>query len=152
MRRLLSIYWVAPVVLLLISLALIAQASDVVDTPESSVGILCQNGKYHEAMRALPKIMAQWKKYTKNTGLTDEGKAGYLYATTLFTIASKGDADWGRILDDPDIPYTYKTEMIFEILELRLGKGAVYAGDQNNFIVPRARNIDLDKEMIKLPK
>ena len=64
---------------------------------------------------------------------------------------TKGDADWGKILDDEEILYEDKTRMVFEILETRLGKGSVYIGNENNFIVPRADVIDLDKEMIKLP-
>jgi hypothetical protein len=103
-------------------------------------------------MRELPKAMAEWTEYTKRTGRTAEGTAGYLYAVTMFTIAEKGDAHWGKILDDPEIPYVYKTEMVFEILEARLGKGAVYVANRRNLVVPRMGLIDLDKEMIKLPE
>ena len=103
-------------------------------------------------MRELPKTMAEWAEYTKRTGRTSEGAAGYLFVTTMFSIAEKGDAHWGKILDDPDIPYEYKTEMIFEILEARLGKGAVYVGNKRNLIVPRSGPIDLEKEMINLPE
>jgi hypothetical protein len=119
--------------------------------PETPVRVLCEAGKYHAAMRALPTAMRQWGEYTKRTGETAEGAAGYEYSTTMFTIAEKGDADWGRILDDPTIPYEYKVEMIFEILETRLGKGAVYVGNKENLIVPRKRPADLEREMIKLP-
>jgi hypothetical protein len=55
-------------------------------------------------------------------------------------------------LDDADIPHEDKTEMIFEILEARLGKGSVYLANEETIIVPRKRRIDLDKEMIKLPE
>jgi len=125
--------------------------SHVPKEPESPVRMLCENGEYHHAMRALPKAMAKWREYTKRTGRTAEGAAGFEYATTMFAIAHKGDAHWGRILDDPGIPYEYKTDMIFEILEARLGKGAVYVGNKDNLIVPRKALIDL-KEMIKLPE
>ncbi len=118
--------------------------------PVSSVRELCEKGAYHAAMRELPKAMAEWTEYTKRTGRTAEGAAGYLYAVTMFTIAEKGDAHWGKILDDPEIPYVYKTEMVFEILEARLGKGAVYVANRRNLVVPRMGLIDLDKEMIKL--
>jgi hypothetical protein len=113
---------------------------------------LCASGKYHEAMRALPKVMQEWAEYTKRTGETVEGAAGYECGTTLTTIAEKGDGDWGKILDDPAIPYAYKVEMIFEILEARLGKGAVYVGNRDNLIVPRNRPANLDKEMVHLPE
>lgn len=113
---------------------------------------LCDKGDYHEAMRELPKAMKGWAEYTKRTGNTCEGAAGYLYATTMSRISSVGDAHWGRILDDPEVPYEYKTDMVFEILEARLGKGAVYVGNKKNFIVPRYDSIDLNKEMIKLPE
>jgi hypothetical protein len=119
--------------------------------PESPVLQLCAGGKYHAAMRALPPAMRQWEEYTKRTGETAEGAAGYEYTRTMFTIAGKGDADWGRILDDPAIPYEYKVEMIFEILEARLGKGAVYVGNKDNLIVPRKRPADLEHDMIRLP-
>jgi hypothetical protein len=104
-------------------------AVSVPQEPVSSVRELCEKGEYHA---------------------TAEGTAGYLYALTMFTIAEKGDAHWGKILDDPDIPYVYKTEMVFEILEARLGEGAVYVANRRNLIVPRMGVIDLDKEMIKL--
>ena len=118
--------------------------------PESPVRNLCEAGRYHEAMRALPDVMDAWARYTAAAGRTAEGAAGFEYATTMFSIAEKGDADWGKILDDPKIPYVYKTEMIFEIVEARLGKGAVYLGNSTNIIIPRFGRIDLDKEMIRL--
>jgi hypothetical protein len=40
--------------------------------------------------------------------------------------------------------------MVFEIIEGHLGKGAVYMGNDKNFIVPRNGPIDL-KDMIILP-
>jgi hypothetical protein len=100
-------------------------------------------------MQALPKAMDDWAEYTKKTGRTAEGTAGFIWMMTLSNIAEKGDADWGKILDDPRIPHIYKTEMIFEILEARLGKGAVYLGNKKNIIIPRHGLIDL-KNMIKL--
>jgi hypothetical protein len=121
------------------------------EQPETPVRALCEAGRYHEAMRTLPAAMRQWEEYTQRTGETAEGAAGFEYSTTLFTIAEKGDADWGRILDDSTIPYTYKVEMLFEILEARLGKGAVYVGNKDNLIVPRNRPADLEHDMIRLP-
>ncbi len=107
--------------------------------PESPVRMLCEKGKYHEAMRELPKAMVAWGEYTETTGRTAEGAAGYLYATTVFAIANKGDADWGKILDDSDIPYNYKTEMICEIAEARLGKGASWSPYHTEVvIIPRS--------------
>ena len=123
------------------------------DEPESTVRMLCEKDDYYAAMRELPKAMDEWAEYTKRTGRTAEGAAGYLYVTTMAGIANNGDAFWGRILDDPEIPYAYKTEMIFEILEARLGKGAAYVGNRKNFIVPRLRLIDFDtEEKIRLPE
>ncbi|MBN2686348.1 MAG: hypothetical protein JXR40_13790 [Pontiellaceae bacterium] len=119
--------------------------------PETPMRDLCEDGKYHAALRALPRAMRQWEEYTKRTSETAEGAAGYEYATTMFTIAEMGDADWGRILDDSAIPYEYKVDLIFEILEARLGKGAVYVGNKDNLIVPRKRPADLEHEMIRLP-
>jgi hypothetical protein len=103
-------------------------------------------------MRALPTAMRQWDAYTKRTGETSEGAAGFEYSTTMFTIASKGDADWGRILDDPAIPYEYKVELLFEILEARLGKGSGCVGRKETLIVPRHSAAGLDKEKITLPE
>ena len=125
-------------------------SGEAVMEPESPLRNLCDAGRYHEAMRAIPDVMDAWARYTAATGRTAEGAAGYVYTTTIFTIAQRGDADWGKILDDPEIPYIYKTEMIFEIVEARLGKGAVYLGNRTNIIIPRFGRIDLDKEMIRL--
>ncbi len=111
---------------------------------------LTDKGEYQAAMRLLPEAMREWERHTRETGKSHEGAAGFLYGHVMDAVASKGDAYWGRILDDPEIPYVYKTEMVFEILEIRLGKGAVYVGNESNFIVPRKGLIDLDKEMIKL--
>lgn len=139
--------------LLLVAAALtgcttVTPVSDGPSEPESPVRALCDNGKYHEAMRELPKAMAVWGEYTKRTGRTAEGAAGYLYATTMFTIASKGDTDWGKILDDPDIPYNYKTKMIFEIAEARLGKGASWSPYHTEVvIIPRSKQASSWKEL-----
>jgi hypothetical protein len=127
------------------------QRANTPSQPETPICELCAVGKYHAAMRTLPRAMQQWAEYTKRTGETAEGMAGHQYSTTMMAISERGDADWGKILDDPEIPYEYKAEMVFEILEARLGKGAVYVGNKDNFIVPRHRPADLDKEMIKLP-
>jgi len=105
--------------------------------PENMLRQLCTEGKYHSAMKELVKSQAEWQAYTEKTGKTHEGAAGFEYMYTMMHIVSEGDAHWGKILDDPAIPYVYKTEMIFEILEERLGKGAVYMDSERNFIVPR---------------
>jgi len=42
--------------------------------------------------------------------------------------------------------------MVFEILEARLGKGAVYVGNEKNLVVPRFGPVNLGKDMIKLPE
>jgi hypothetical protein len=109
------------------------------------------HGQYRLAMRELPVVMKQWAEYTQRTGETAEGSAGYIYGRTMDEIVAHGGSQWGEILDDREIPYVYKTEIIFEILEGRLGKGAVYMGNEKNFIVPRYGRIDL-KDMIKLPQ
>ncbi|MBS3763251.1 MAG: hypothetical protein KGZ25_08120 [Planctomycetes bacterium] len=92
----------------------------------SRVAHHCKQARYHQAMVELQPAMIAWEKYTERTGRTLEGAAGYLYATTMFNIAEKGDKDWGAILDDPQIPYSYKVNMLFEIAEMRLGKGAAW--------------------------
>ncbi len=115
--------------------------------PNTLAGEFCFQGRYQEAIRALPKDMAEWEKYTALTGSTSEGAAGYLHYRIMSEIAMKGDAEWGSILDDPNVPYEYKTEMIFEILENRLGKGSVYHGNSKNMIIPR---FDGEAEMIDL--
>jgi hypothetical protein len=80
-------------------------------------------------------------------------QVGFLILMVIVSkIAERGDLHWAKILDDPDIPYVYKTEMIFEILRARLGKGAVYVANKENFIVPGLRPIDLAKETITLPQ
>ena len=108
--------------------------------------------EYHAAMRSLPKAMAEAEREARRTGHSVNVHSGSIDAHTFYEVAFRGDQDWGRILDDPEIPHGYKTAMVFEILELRLGKGAVYSGNHSNFIVPRSGPIDLDKDMIKLPE
>ena len=99
---------------------------------------LCKVGKYHEAMRELPKEMAAWAEYTRRTGNTSEGAAGLLHYHTMSAVASMGDKDWGKILDDPKIPFEYKTDLIFEIVEARLGKGAIFSSYKTDMIyLPR---------------
>ena len=147
-----SIIYLAPFYVAVAGCCQTGPVPDTVKEPDSPVRTLCEKGQYHAAMRALPKAMKQWAEYTQCTGETAEGAAGYEYSTTMFAIAEKGEKEWGKILDDPDVPYEYKTEMIFEILEARLGKGAVYVGNKDNFIVPRRRRVDLSREMIRLPE
>ena len=138
-------------IVLLAGCATLPDTVDATAEPDSSVSALCDSGKYHECMRVLPKEMAAWAEYTKATGSTSEGAAGFLYSTTMFAIACKGDADWGRILDDPDIPYNYKTEMIFEIVEARLGKGASWSPYHTPVvIIPRSQSVDSWKDVNEL--
>ena len=49
--------------------------SDIAAEPESEVPMLCEAGRYQEAMRELPKAMAAWQEYTRPTGRTVEGDA-----------------------------------------------------------------------------
>ena len=105
-----------------------------------------EKGDYHGAMRLLPAERRAWQKLMAKTGKSYEGAHGYLSGSTLFGAAERGDADWGKILDDPEIPYADKTSLVFQILETRLGKGAVYVGDdRDSFIVPCGGPIDLDR-------
>ncbi len=97
--------------------------------------------------------MAEWAEYTRRTGSTSEGATGLLYSNTMGCIAGKGDADWGRILDDPDIPYRYKAELIFEICETRLGKGSAWSPWHTPVvIIPRNDNVDRWKDVNDLLK
>lgn len=95
--------------------------------------------------------MEQWAEYAATTGRTAEGAAAFEHAHTFSRIASEGDAHWGAVLDDPEIPYEYKTEMIHSILEERLGKGAVYRANDDNLIVPRKARIDLSTDGVRHP-
>lgn len=111
--------------------------------PDSKIISLLETGNYNEAMRQLPAEMKAWAEYTKDTGNSQEGAAGFIYPTTIGRIAATGDSDWGKIIDDPDIPYEYKTELIYEILETRLGKGAAWSPWHTDVvIVPRTNTID----------
>lgn len=86
----------------------------------------CRTGNYHAAMRALPEEMERWARHEEQTGETAEGAGGYAYAFTLSQIAERGEADWGKIFDDPEIPHAYKASLLFEIAEARLGKGSAW--------------------------
>jgi hypothetical protein len=124
---------------------------DAIAEPETSTRSFLDRGDYHGALKILPKVMEQWAEYTGITGRTAEGAAAFEHAHTFSRIASEGDAYWGTMLDDPEIPYEYKTKMIFSILEERLGKGAVYRAGEDNLIVPRKGRIDLNIDRIGLP-
>ncbi|MDJ0682067.1 MAG: hypothetical protein QNJ18_19675 [Xenococcaceae cyanobacterium MO_167.B52] len=136
---------------LLVSCASLISADDHPKEPDSVIAGLLRAHKYHEAMRELPKEMNAWTVYTEETGRTSEGAAGYIYSTTMFRIASEGDSDWGKILDDSNIPYPYKTRLIFEIVEARLGKGAVWAPWHTPIvIIPQSNAVDSWDEVNQL--
>ncbi len=113
---------------------------------------LLEQGRYLEAIQLLPQRMNEWHIREKEIGHSFEGAAGFEYHKVMQMIAEKGARDWGRILEDPEIPYEYKTDLIFEILESKLGKGAIYLGNSNNWIVPRYAPIDLNTQMISFPE
>ncbi len=138
---------------LLVSCASLISADDHPKEPDSVIAGLLRAHKYHEAMRELPKEMDAWTAYTEKTGHTSEGAAGYIYSTTMFRIASDGDPDWGKILDDTEIPYHYKTKLIFEIVEARLGRGAVWAPRHISVvIIPQNNVVDSWDEVSQLLK
>ena len=63
-------------------------------------------------------------------------------------IAGRDDADWGKILDDAEIPYVYKAELIFEIAEARLGNGSAWSPWYTDVvIVPRSGPVGSWKEV-----
>ena len=125
-------------------------AAQVREDYDDLVRNLLDEGRFHEALRRLPQAEAQWSEEMQRAGHSFEGASAYLYSSVMFTIAAAGDSDWGKILDDPDIRYDYKTDLLFEILEERLGKGAVYAGNDENYVVPASGPIDLDTESLRL--
>jgi hypothetical protein len=108
--------------------------------------------QFQPAMRALSEDLAKWDRCIASTRNNFEGARELLRARVLDLVSQNGDAQWGAILDDARIPYRIKTDMLFEILEHRLGKGAVYLANEETIIVPRNRPVDLDREMIRLPK
>ena len=71
---------------------------------------LAEKGEFQAAMRLLPEAMAGWDEYVERTGETHEGARGFLYQYVMGLLVNRGDAEWGAILDDPSIPYGYKTE------------------------------------------
>jgi hypothetical protein len=142
---------------LVIELLLLAGCSTVPGTPAAPTdeaaraSSLAGVGDYHGAMRALPGEMAAWDEYGRATGSTAEGAAGYLYSTTMSAIATDGDADWGKILDDPGIPYGYKVDMIFGIVEARLGKGSAWSPWHTGVvIIPRSASVHSWREVSDL--
>ena len=110
-------------------------ATETHEREDAQVLRLCNAGRFQEAVRALPGAMEAWAQYEAETGSTAEGAAGYLYSSTLSSVARKGDAEWGRIFDDPQIPHELKIEMVFEILEHRLGKGAAWAPYHTDVVI-----------------
>lgn len=113
--------------------------------PHSAVRALLAKGDYHGALILLPEAMAESRREAAATGHSFAVMSGSLDAHTLQSIAARGDIHWGRILDDPDIPHHYKTGLLFEIVETRLGKGSVYAPDNDHFVVPVSGPVDLDE-------
>jgi hypothetical protein len=108
-------------------------------------------GRFHAAMRLLPDADRQWQAYTARTGRTEEGAGTLLHSRVMAAVAKTGDAEWGLILDDRTIPHRYKTEMLFEIVESRLGKGSVYLANTQTIVIPRNSPIDL-RQMIQWPE
>ena len=107
---------------------------------------------YHGAIRLLPREATIWGKLMKKTGKSYEGAHGFLHGLVMGHTAAYGDSQWGKIIDDSEIPYRYKTLLISSVLEERLGKGSVYWGNKDNLIVPLLRRLDFDKEeMFRLP-
>jgi hypothetical protein len=113
---------------------------------------LAENGEFHSALRSLTEDLTKWDRCIATSGNTNEGARSFLRTRVLDLVSRNGDAEWGAILDDAQIPYRVKTDMLFEILEDRLGKGAVYLGNEENIIVPRSRPANLEREMIRLPE
>lgn len=114
----------------------------------AQIGSLRKAGRYCEAFKLLPEMQSAWDAYTRRTGDTAEGTAGYVSSDTFMQICVHGDAHWGKILDDPDIPYDYKTELISEIANYRLGKGASWSPWHTEVvIIPRSKGADSWKEI-----
>ena len=118
--------------------------------PGPAVHALLTRGDYHAAMRLLPAAMAEYEREARRRGHSVAVISGSLGVHTLYFIAEKGDAHWGSILDDPDISYPYKTGLLFNIIEARLGKGAVYVGDADHYVVPTSGPVDLDEHWKRL--
>ena len=112
---------------------------------------LAEKGEFYASIRSLPDDIAKWDRCIAVTGRSFEGSRGYLRSHVLDLVSLNGDAEWGKIWDDPKIAYRMKTDILFEILEARLGKGSVFLGNDETIIVPRNRPINLDREMIRLP-
>ena len=119
---------------------------------DGEVRRLLAEDRYHEALRQLPAALAEWHELELEAGHSFEGAAGYLYSTALLQTAVRGDRDWGVILDDPAIPYHYKSDLVFEILENRLGKGSVYSASRDLFVIPRSGPVNLATDMNTLPE
>jgi hypothetical protein len=121
-------------------------APDTRDSHEK-VRALLEEGDYHGAMKLLPEAMAESEREAAASGHSVAVMSGSLDAHVLQSIAESGDAHWGRILDDPDIPHHYKTGLLFDIIESRLGKGSVYEGGGGRYVVPASGPVDLDKPL-----
>jgi hypothetical protein len=94
--------------------------------------------------------MAEYEREARKTGHSVAVMSGSLDFHTLQFTADRGDAHWGSILDDPDIPYRCKTGLLFAIIEARLGKGSVYSEDADHYVVPTSGPVDLDEHWKRL--
>jgi hypothetical protein len=133
----------------IVSLLLLAGCGSAVLVPERDLGSEVRarlvEGDYRAALRLLPAAMAECEREADRTGHSVAVLSGSLDAFVLQTIAVEGEADWGAILDDPGIPHRYKTGLLFEIIESRLGKGSVYAEGEDRYVVPVESPVDLDE-------
>jgi hypothetical protein len=69
----------------------------------------------------------------------------------MFDIATKGDADWGGILDDAPIPFDYKVDMICEIVNARLGETSAGSPCHSDIVmIPRSPTVHSSSEVIDL--
>src|SRR4029078_2464374 len=59
---------------------------------ESHLRQLLDQHRYHDALSELPHLMESWAAYTRRTGETAEGAAGFIYHYTLDRVTSSGDA------------------------------------------------------------
>ncbi len=119
--------------------------------PGPTVCGLLEKGDYHAAMRLLPATMAEYEREAERTGHSFGVISGSLSLHALEFIAEEGDAHWGSIFDDPDIPHQYKTGLLSTIIEIRLGKGSIYMEDgADHYVVPMSGPVDLDKHWERL--
>jgi hypothetical protein len=112
------------------------KASNVTSDPKTEIKELIDKKCFYQALKAMPEAMLYFDKEQKEISFGVKDLPNLNNSNIFSLIANAGEKDWGKILDDPDIPYEQKTNLLYEIIKCKLGKGSIYLYNSKNYILP----------------